>query len=52
MAYKAPDNSENIYLFQNIILSLAGMELTFFIGSHMVLCFGFVTETHQCFGCC
>lgn len=38
------------------VLSLAMMELIFFIGSHMVLWFGFVTKTalltHQCFSCC
>ena len=38
------------------VLGLAVMELIFFIASHMVLCFGFVTKTalltHRCFSYC
>lgn len=37
------------------MLGLAGMELTFFIAAHTVLCFGFMTRivlvTQQCFVC-
>lgn len=38
------------------VLGLAGMEVTFFIAAHTVLCFGFVATTvlitHQCFSFC
>ena len=40
----------------DIVLGLAGVELTFFTGVRMVPCFGFVAKpvliTHQCVGCC
>jgi len=39
-----------------IVQSLAGMELSFFITAHTVLCFVSVAKTvfitHQCFGYC
>lgn len=35
-AYKVLDNFENISLFLNVVLGLPEIELTFFIGSHMI----------------
>lgn len=51
MAYKVIDKV-NVFLYKNSILDLAGMDLTFFKESPMLLCFQLMTKTHQCFGYC